>query len=103
MWILFRVYGKSMLNHCTGWYKYSSIFRNICPTFLLDFTGEILDCTLRANVRGPQLLIVYCTLQGTNKSHLGKRKIILKSAFGYVSFLEGKNMLLLVNCDFFRQ
>ena len=37
MWIFFRVYGKSMLNHCTGWYKYSSIFRNICPTSFAGF------------------------------------------------------------------
>ena len=33
----------------------------------------------------------YCTLQGINISHLGKRKIIFKMPFlmGYVSFLEG--------------
>jgi len=35
--------------------------------------------------------LFWITLQGTNISHLGKRKIIFKSAFkrGYVSSLEG--------------
>ena len=35
------------------------------------------------------------TLQGTNISHLGERKIIFKSAFGmgYVSSLEGKLLI----------
>ena len=39
------------------------------------------------------------TLQGTNISHLGKRKIIFKSAFkrGYVSSLEGIHIIMILS------
>jgi len=46
-----------------------------------------------------------CTLQGTNISHLGTRKIIFKYALlgGYVNFLEGNDPQFLEDFHFINQ
>jgi len=56
-----------------------------------DLEVKIPRSALRAEGGSSKVSTNWFSLQGTNISHLGKRKILFKSAFkrGYVSFLEG--------------
>ena len=59
-------------------------------SFFSFFSYELASSSFCCNLESHPFVVV-CTLQGTNISHLGKRKIIFKSALvlGYVSSQEG--------------